>query len=225
MLKEIIDDFYREQQENRDREYFYVTDAGKCKRATFFKFKNAPAKDLEPRVLRIFEKGEYHHRNLISSLIRMGIVVAAEISTPPQAIISGRADAILSIDSKLYVVDIKSMNSMAFRHLKKPKEQHLYQVQLYLHFFNIQNGIILYVDKDQQKLKEFELDYDPDLAKNLMKGFLDLKEKIDNNIVPARCGSYPSKGGCRYCKFKELCKKGEEGEMDWEDLKEKFKKD
>src|SRR6056297_37873 len=223
MLKEIIDEFYKKQEENRDREYFYVTDAGKCKRATFLTFKNAPAKDLEPRVLRIFEKGEYHHRNLISSLIRMGIVVAAEISTPPQAIISGRADAILSIDSQLYVLDIKSTNSNAFRYMKNPKEKHLYQIQLYLHFFNIQNGILLYVDKDQQKLKEFEIDYDPDLANNLMKQFSKLKDKIDNNVVPARNDSYPSKGECRYCKFKELCKKAEEGEMNWENLKEKFK--
>ena len=41
MLKELIDQFYLDNQKNKEQTRFYITDAGKCPRAVFFKFKNA----------------------------------------------------------------------------------------------------------------------------------------------------------------------------------------
>src|SRR3989344_5544351 len=111
MLKELIDQFYLENQKNKEQTRFYITDAGKCPRA------------------------------------------------------------ILCMGSENYVLDIKSINSMLFRKLTAPKEENIYQVQLYMHYFNIKKGMLLYVDKDQQELKEFIFDYDGDLCKSLLDKF------------------------------------------------------
>ena len=62
MLKELIDQFYLENQKNKDQTKFYITDAGKCPRAVFFKFKNAPREPMDARIMRIFERGENIHR-------------------------------------------------------------------------------------------------------------------------------------------------------------------
>jgi len=225
MLKELIDQFYLDQQKDRQQHHFYITDAGKCPRAIFFKFKNAPRAKMDARVLRIYEHGEYLHRNILNILIRLGLVVAAEINIPNKELVSGRADAILSINNELYVLDIKSINSMLFRNLTAPKEENVYQIQLYLHFFNIKKGILLYIDKDQQEIKEFSVEYDPELCQRLLQEFERLKEKIDADIVPSALDDYPQNWQCNYCQFREICDLAGRGELSWVEFKKKIIKE
>lgn len=222
MLKELIDKFYLDQQKSKEQVRFYITDAGKCGRSIFFKFKNAPRKKLDPRLLRLYERGEYLHRNIISILIRMGILVASEVNIPNQEMIGGRADAIISLNNELHLVDIKSMNSMVFRNLSQPKEENVAQIQLYLHYFNIKKGILLYIDKDQQEIKEFVINYDKNLVQSLLKDFEQLKVKVDSNIVPDRIQDYPQNWQCQYCQFKDVCATVGSGEMKWDSFKKKI---
>ena len=207
MLKELIDQFYLENQKNREQTRFYITDAGKCPRAVFFRFKNAPREAIDARIMRIFEHGEHMHRNIFNILYRLRIGVTTEIPIPSQEIISGRADAILCINNENYVLDIKSMNSMIFRNLQQPKEENVFQLQLYLHYFKIKKGILLYIDKDQQEIKEFFVDYDPELVEGILEKFNVLKGQVETNTIPARLAEYPKNWQCNYCQFKDICKK------------------
>jgi len=222
MLKELIDQFYLDNQRNREQTRFYITDAGKCARAVFFKFKNAVKAPMDARILRIFEHGENIHRSIFNVLYRLRIGVVTEIPIPQQEIISGRADAILCVGNENYVLDIKSMNSMIFRKLAEPKEENIYQIQLYMHYFNIKKGILLYIDKDRQEMKEFTVDYDEVLCNSLLDKFYALKDKVEKNIVPARLEDYPKNSQCTYCQFKDICKMAKDETIDWEDFKKKI---
>lgn len=207
MLKELIDQFYLENQKNKEQTRFYITDAGKCPRAVFFKFKNAPREPIDARLMRIFEHGENIHRNIFNILYRLKMGVVTEVPIPTSEIISGRADAILCMEKENYVLDIKSMNSMVFRNLLEPKEENVFQVQLYMYYFGIKKAILLYVDKDRQDMKEFFIDYDEKLCKDLLDKFYNLKEKIEKNEVPEKLSDYPKNWQCNYCAFKDICKK------------------
>lgn len=224
MLKEIIDKFYLDRHKDRDQNHFYITDAGKCPRAVFFKFKNAPRKEIGANILRLFDHGDHMHKLIMKSLLstRDVHVVASEVNIPPQELISGRADAIISDGKELYVLDIKSMNSMIFRNLTEAKGENVNQLQLYLHYFKIPKGILLYVDKDRLELKEFIVNYNPSQAEFLLNNLANLKEQIDSDIIPARCPDYPDIWQCKYCQFIEVCGMGAPGEMNWEDFKEKI---
>ena len=222
MLKELIDQFYIDNQKNSEQTKFYITDAGKCPRSVFFKLKNAPREPLDARLMRIFERGENMHRSIFNILYRLRMGVVTEIPIPSQEIISGRADAILCIGNENYVLDIKSINSMIFRKMSAPKEENVYQVQLYMHYFNIKKGILLYVDKDQQELKEFFLDYDEALCKSLLDKFYALKDQVEKNVVPARLPDYPRNWQCNYCQFKDICKMTNGDTLNWEDFKKKI---
>jgi len=224
MLKELIDKFYLDRQKDKEQTHFYITDAGKCQRAVFFKFKKAPREEMEARVLRMFDHGDYIHQLIMRSLvaIRDVRVITAEVNIAPQEIISGRADAIISDGKDLYVLDIKSMNSMVFKNLEKAKDENINQLQLYLYFFKIQKGILLYVNKDTQELKEFLVEYNPTIAKNLLKDLKNLKAKIDSNIIPARNQGYPDDWQCQYCAFREICGMSNGGEVNWNDFKKKI---
>jgi len=221
MLKELIDQFYLDQQKDKEQTRFYISDVGKCHRSVFFKFKNAPGKKMEPRILRIYERGEYLHRNIFNILYRLKIGMTTEVTIPAQEIISGRADAILCMNNENYVLDIKSINSSIFKNLTQPKEENVYQLQLYLHYFNIKKGILLYIDKDQQDIKEFLLNYDEKLVQSLLKDFETLKGKVDSNIIPQRLPDYPGNWQCRYCRFKEICATAGSSNIRWEEFKKK----
>jgi len=224
MLKELIDKFYLDRKKDKEQQHFYVSEAGKCPRQIFFKFKNAPRKEMEANILRLFDHGDHMHQLIMKPLlsIRAVRVVSAEVGIPPQELVSGRADAIISDGKELYVLDIKSMNSMIFKNLTSPKEENINQIQLYLHYFKIPKGILLYVDKDKLNLKEFIIDYNKTLAEKILNGLACLKKQIDSNIIPPRIPDYPGNWQCSYCQFRELCDMGEADEMNWEDFKKKI---
>ena len=225
MLRELIDKFYLDRQKDKEQQHFYITDAGRCPRSIFFKFKNVPRQDIEAKVLRMFDHGDHIHQMIMKPLVstREIHVVAAEVNIPPQELVSGRADAIISDGKTLYVLDIKSMNSMIFRNLAKPKEENIDQIQLYLHFFKIPKGILLYVNKDSQELKEFIVDYDKKRSLALLSALSDLQKKIKANTIPDRIAEYPSGWQCQYCQFKGICSLTGTGSMDWDDFKSKIK--
>jgi len=223
MLKELIDKFYLDRERDKEQHHFYITDAGKCPRAIFFKFKNVPRKKMEPRVLRLFDHGDYIQMQILNALFSLGIVRASEVKIPPQELISGRADAIVTLDNELYVVDFKSMNSMIFKNLTRPKEENINQLQLYLHFFKIPKGILLYISKDDLALKDFLVEYDKARAKKLLKDLADLKIKIETDVVPAAIVEYPADWQCKYCQFKEICKIAGRENIKWPKFKEKIK--
>ena len=224
MLKELIDKFYLDQQQSKDQVKFYITDAGKCQRTVFFKFKSAPKEDMEPRILRIFEQGEQLHRHIFNVLYKLKIGVTTEVSIPSQELVSGRADAILCVDGENYVLDIKSMNSMIFRKLECPKPENIYQLQLYLHYFDIKKGLLLYIDKDRQELKEFIVHYDEGLVKVLLGNFKSLKQKIEKKLIPGVLVDYPRNWQCRYCQYRKICDLAGREEVKWTDFKKKIQK-
>ena len=227
MLRELIDKFYLDRHKDREQHHFYITDAGRCPRAVFFKFKNVPREEMEARVLRMFDHGDHIHQLIMKPLLSMKDVhvVASEINIPPQELVSGRADAIVSTGKELYVLDIKSMNSMIFKNLTEPKEENIDQIQLYLHYFKIPKGILLYVSKDNQEIKEFVVSYDKKRALSLLDALSNLKTKIDSNIVPDRLPDYDDDWQywqCKYCQFKEVCSMAGWGEINWEEFKKKI---
>jgi CRISPR/Cas system-associated exonuclease Cas4 (RecB family) len=114
------------------------------------------------------------------------------------------------------------MNSMIFKNLDAPKEENINQIQLYLHFFKIPKGILLYVNKDTQGLKEFLINYDRKRAENLMEELVNLKKKIDLNIIPDRIPTWPQDWQCQYCQFREICSLAGKGEINWTVFKEKI---
>ena len=230
MLKDLIDQFYidrereRKEKRNKERTQFYISEAGRCPRNIFFRFKKAPAREMEAERLRIFEHGNYIHQLVLRPLFSLRLVRATEIDIPPQEIIKGRADAIISINGEPYVVDIKSISGrMNLAKMEEPKIEDYYQIQLYLHYFGIKKGILLYMNKDTQELKEFAVEYNNEVVKQLLSNFESLKKKVESDIVPARLVDYPKNWQCNYCEFREICDLADGGEMDWNLLKERIK--
>jgi len=191
---------------NGIRDYFYISEVDKCPRAIYYKMKGYPGEGYKPDTYRKLDNGDYVHMRLMSMLMSLGIVVSAEIRIPEEKIFHGRADAIVSIDNELYVLEIKSMNSYAFKRLEEPDKAHLKQVQLYMHYFNINKGIILVENKDNQELKEFVVTKDEKILQEISANFISLKKMVDNNTLPPKPRfSSNDKWKCDYCAYRKTC--------------------
>jgi len=207
MLKELIDGVYVEKRREKEKTHFYVTDASKCPRAIYFSLKGAPKEPFDAKALRIFENGDHTHMRLASALFSLGIVCAVEVAIPPNEVIHGRADAIVRHDGSTYVVEFKSINRYAFeKKLDVPQPQHLRQLQLYLHFFEIPKGILIYENKDTQALKEFVVEYDKALVAQTLAEFEELQGYVERGIVPPKPNDIEP-WRCDYCAYKATCAK------------------
>src|SRR6056297_609162 len=213
MLKELINQHYADKAEQRDKDHFYVSDAGKCPRKIYFKFKDYPKEKPDGRAMRIFDYGDYTHLRLSSVLTSMGIVRGLEVDIPPQEDVGGRADAIVSVDNELYVVDFKTISHFSFSKLNEPKSDHVKQVELYMHYFDIDKGVLLYEDKNNQAIKEFVLKYDEDIVQEVLDKFERLKDYIEKEEVPPIPEDIED-WRCKYCDFQNACKKVENSKMD-----------
>ena len=211
MLRELIDEVYLSKQREKEKTHFYVTDAGKCPRAVYFSLKGAPKEPLDARALRIFEHGDHTHMRLASALFSLGIVCAVEVAIPPNETIHGRADAIVRIDGETYVVEFKSINRYAFENkLSAPQPEHMAQIQLYMHFFKIPKGILIYESKDTQDIKEFVVDCDRNLIRKVLGEFDRIQGFMGRGVIPPKPKDIEP-WRCEYCCYRQTCAKVEQG--------------
>lgn len=69
-------------------------------------------------------------------------------------------DAIVELEGKLYVVEIKSVNTFQYKSMKTHPSGEK-QCRLYMHFTGIPRGFVLAEDKNTQEFKIIMVDYDP----------------------------------------------------------------
>ena len=102
----------------------------------------------------------------------MHILIAREqplkLASPP---ISGRLDFIIAHPTKgEAVLELKSINDRGFNELKgSPKHDHFIQLQIYLNLLNKDYGIVLYENKNDQKLKAFKVERDIKVWETLLE--------------------------------------------------------
>ena len=124
-----------------------------------------PREDIDGGKQRIFDHGnateERFTKYFENGIMYVDREVKATNEYPP---ISGRADFLLTSAKagvKRFIVELKTINSRGFDGLQVPKVDHEIQLQSYLNMLDIPFGIVVYENKDNQKMKFFQVDKDP----------------------------------------------------------------
>lgn len=114
---------------------------------------------------------------------------------------------------RIFVVDVKSIKN--FDYLEKPKPEHVLQLTYYLrvlrHHYPGIVGKLLYVNKVDFSMREFDVEYDEKVWKGMVERF----KVIHRNVVnPRMRKTGPEPEGklisaknweCNYCPFRALC--------------------
>lgn len=168
------------EREDRVKEYFYVTDLGKCPRKVIMDFGDFKKKPLTESELLMFKFADYIHER-VTSLLRKSdrfVVAANELSLNGGLpnFWHGRCDALLfDLHDRIFIpLEIKS--TRAFRYTSDfPKPEHIMQINAYMFAlitmgYDTQRGIILYVDRSgSNKPLEFKIPYDENILHEFKK--------------------------------------------------------
>lgn len=191
---------------------YYPSEAGNCMRKVWFSYKFP--QEIKPELRKIFELGNILHDFVVEvmksektpeiELLQSEFPFKEKVG---DFIVSGRVDNLIKVEAsgKILLVEVKSARDI--RGIKEPSPNNIAQIQLYMHFTGVHNGILLYVDKTNLKTKVFEIDYDKTKALEIMDRFKTLHKSITENEIPEPEAKQQEnlKWMCNYCEYKEKC--------------------
>ncbi|MCD6367760.1 MAG: Dna2/Cas4 domain-containing protein [Candidatus Aenigmarchaeota archaeon] len=192
---------------------YYPSEIGNCLRKVWYSYKYP--KDVEPKLLKIFEVGNILHNFVVDVLEseKNPDVKLIESELPVKIkeknfIISGRIDDVIVVESleKKFLVEVKSCK---FLPMEGPQDHHVMQLNLYMHASGIHDGILLYIQKDDLESRVFNIEYDEALAEKTLKRFEDLHRYLTNDeIPPPEAKMNPDMSWmCKFCDYKDRCEK------------------
>ena len=203
-LLKMFEDTLGYQQNSSRVGVFYPSMLGnECDRYLYLAFRGKlPQQDIASTTQRIFDTGSSLEDRMTKYFEKMRILKGREISvkcdSPP---ISGRADFLLVHEEYTDVVlELKSINDKGFKNLySKPKPEHAIQLQIYLQLMDKPYGIVLYENKNDQKLKAFKVKRSPKAWKALEDRCQMIQDAVE---IPEACTG-PSWCACRNYKEEE----------------------
>ena len=176
-------------------------------------FKQSQKENIPIDLLRIFEAGNAIHEKWQRLFIRGGLCHAEDLDFTrfvDEYELSFTPDAIITINGKKYVVEIKSVNTYQFQKMTSHPSAYK-QVNMYMRFSGIKRGIILCEDKNTQKFKVFPVKYnsavtDPYVER--LEAVKYYKERfLSQGIMVKRCeqcNSYLCKRALK-CPMRDAC--------------------
>ena len=207
--------------------FFSPSYVGKPDRELFLDYSGLRSEPIAPELRRILENGSSMHDRYAKYFRDMGILQSVEANvtwnSPP---IRGRLDiVIITLDNSLCLVEMKSKNNNLFSKMQIPDWGHIVQWGIYAKLSQIYDGCILYENKDNQRLRIFQmlLTSSGDLRifennntvfsaekfiETIFDNMLYVKKCYDTNKIPERCEKCFSK--CLSISICENLEKGKE---------------
>lgn len=219
MLVEFLDRYADKElsRPKRRKEKHWASDVGVCIRALVYRWQGIEGIKPEPRTFFILEDGNLHHKSIRDLIRQAGLEIVME-ETPisdPKMRLSGKLDAVIRLDGKYYVLEIKSVNRFTFDEIihQGPREDHVLQLNLYLYY--VQNlfriptdmGILLYKCKDTSRFWEFVVPFSEKEANNFFALLGNIENYIEKDILPERPYKITD-WQCQYCNYRKICWEG-----------------
>lgn len=219
LLVPLVAEYLMASRENRALTTISPSMVGHCSRQIVMSILQYPSRPKTPKDLRVFDVGDSMHEDYQEYFQKMGILVARELplnsesknpwvsSECARLRIRGRLDAIVRIDRRLYVVELKSAKESSFKRMLEngPYEEYVDQLTLYMYLTRITNGIILVENKNDQDPHEFKIPYDEKRALEIVEKIVRINKFVFDLKLPPR-EHRKEDIQCKYlCDFKDIC--------------------
>ena len=204
---------------------YYPSAIMACQRKNYYSYLFPKSHDIDAQL--VFAQGNGYH-----GLVQRALMCYAKkhpeikVQNEPEDIeriykesgieLHGRADCFLKTAEGITIIEIKSISNIRYA----PKDEHIYQLNYYLHFYPEAKGILFYMNKakrggistlDYEQFKAFEFKYDDKMFKTMFKRALDLHQflVINNATILPKPEGYARGGAsdweCNFCLYKEKC--------------------
>jgi len=218
----MIDSHLKKENKPKDIGRYYPSQIGLCLRKQWYSYKYP--EEIKPELLKIFELGNIIHdfvvevlkseKNPEVELLKSEFPFKEQID---DFLISGRVDNLILIkaNGKHILVEVKSTKSIDF--VNEPPHYNVMQIQLYMYFLKIHDGILLYIDKSNLRSKVFTIPYSENQALFVLDRFRKLHKHLKSEVIPdpeAR-ESQKTIWMCRLCEYNEKCYKANPPSDKW----------
>lgn len=161
LIKSIDNALLDSGEDRHGSEVFHPSSFGNpCDRYLYLNFHGLlPLKKIDAQLRRIFDHGNITEERYSKYFEKMRVVIGREVRArledPP---IHGRADFHLYFQKYGHVlIELKTINDAGFKKLIESQPGHRMQLQSYLNILNIDTGIVLYENKNNQAIKAFQI--------------------------------------------------------------------
>lgn len=189
---------------------FSPSEDNTCIRFWWYKFNGVEIPvNHDARGQRIFDVGNDVEARLLGYFDGMGVLIGTQVPVPQRnglPPVSGFIDAIIEWDGPV-IVEIKSIKHEGFlmrKNYKKPTARHYRQIQWYLHYYELDRGIVIYECKNTQELLAFKIKRDTEFCEKQMKKYAKIYDKATQKERPNRPYKQSS-DMCQYCKLLTVC--------------------
>lgn len=210
----VIDAFLKREYRPKGLGKYYPSEAGLCLRKTWYSYKYPS--ETEPDLLKVFEMGNIVHDFVVQvlksekspdvSLLESEFPFKVDVEDFQ---ISGRVDNLIKVKAsgKIMLVEVKSTKDL--KYVKEASPHNINQLQLYMHFTGVHNGILLYIDKGNLKTKTFDIPYSEEEALKIIERFKTLHKHLKEKTLPEPEARAHEKLNwmCKLCEYRERCEK------------------
>jgi hypothetical protein len=186
---------------------YYPSGIGSCLRKQYYDF--VSPKPPTPEELAIFATGKGIHEAVADALQNSGVVSVDRIEMPvslqlsKEVTLTGRVDILLAkMMGREVIVEVKSSSHLP----QQPHENHVMQLQTYLHALNLELGLLLYWDKRTGQISSFRVERDASWLNKIGERTFILDAHLRAGRVPLReafvMGKYWE---CDYCPYLAEC--------------------
>ncbi|MFC2143078.1 PD-(D/E)XK nuclease family protein, partial [Candidatus Aenigmatarchaeota archaeon] len=191
---------------------YYPSQIGTCMRKVWYSYKFP--RETQVDLQKIFHIGNIMHdlvveilesdKNPHIELLQAEFPFREEID---DFMISGRIDNLILVkeDNKKVLIEVKSSSNI--KYIETPPDYNIMQLQLYMHFTRIDDGILLYIDKRNMKTKTFDFKYSVDDALKVIERFRLLHKHIKDSTIPKpeSRADEKNKWTCEHCEYRDKC--------------------
>lgn len=168
-------------------------------------------------LLRAFELGDEVEKRTLQRLQDIGLKIIRQQESFLQrgrnneTLITGHIDAILEIEGREVVIEIKSMHPAIWEHTNTVEDflrhewTQRYPVQLNLYCYGCEtnHGLWILVNKSSDELKQIEWKLDFALAEKTLQRCETINEHVRAGTLPEQLQNHPDT--CERCSFNHIC--------------------
>ena len=228
-------------EKERDPERLFVTDVGKCLRQVALRMVGAERKLPGPQDYMMWDLAEYIESTYMLALDNLDLLfeyqVPIEIADRDNW--GGRLDIVRRVDGVLRIDEVKTVRSNAFNFDDRPKQDHIYQVTIYDHYYDYgeyehADPAICYFDRGGSNPPEehvVKADFEPvgylmdelEAVRGALPALPDLLPKVLKLTNYKKVLKCVPDWRCSYCDYRDLSCHPDMGEEEWATEKESWR--
>lgn len=195
--------------------YWSASQLGKCLRHQVLNKLQLPSNDTMPyKWKNNAEDGNASHDWRQKAMELMGALVSQEETIKDEEYrFKGRCDAIVMLNNKMVLVDIKNQNNRGYRRRarlpNKIDDEHKKQLCAYYIFFKkhkypaLEEARMYYINRDTGEREEIIIHFSESFINETLSELKELQKHWVEDKMPKRTTSY----FCRLCSFDSICTK------------------